>query len=178
MSSYTRIKPEETALLVIDVQRALFTRPNPIHKASQLIQTIKDLVERAHLYGVKVIYVQHANQSILQEGTEGWQIHPELVPVDKDTVIQKTQGNTFLGTQLQSVLEAYRIENLLIAGLVSHQCVKATSLGGIEKGYQVYLVEEGHSNFRKDAENVINQVQEELVEEGVVLVSSGEIDFS
>jgi nicotinamidase-related amidase len=178
MISYTRLKPEKTALLVIDVQRALFTRPNPIHEASQLIQTIKDLVERSQLYGVKVIYIQHANQSILQEGTEGWQIHPDLVPTDKDTVIQKTQGNTFLGTRLQSVLEAYRIENLVITGLVTHQCVKATCLGGIEKGYQVYLVEKGHSNFRKDAENVIDKVQEELVEEGVILVSSGEIDFS
>lgn len=178
MSSYTRLNPERTALLVIDVQRALFTRPNPIFEASQLIQTIKDLVERSHLYGVKVIYVQHANQSFLQEGTEGWRIHPDLNPIDKDTVIQKTQGNTFLGTQLQSVLEAYKIENLLITGLVTHQCVKATSLGGIEKGYQVYLVEKGHSNFRKDAENVIKQVEEELEEAGVTLISSGELDFN
>jgi nicotinamidase-related amidase len=178
MTSYTRLKPGTTALLVIDVQRALFTRPNPIFEASHLIQTIKDLVERSHLYGVKVIYVQHVNQSILQEGTEGWQIHPDLVPTDKDTVIQKTQGNTFQDTQLQSILEANRIGNILITGLVSHQCVKATSLGGIEKGYKVYLVERGHSNFRKDAENVIKQVQEDLVEAGVTLVSPGEIDFS
>lgn len=178
MISYTRLNPENTALLVIDVQRALFTRPNPIFEASQLIQTIKDLVERAHLYSVKVIYVQHANQSILQEGTEGWQIHPDLVPIDKDAVIQKTQGNTFIGTQLQSILESYRIENLLVTGLVTHQCVKATSLGGVEKGYNVYLIEKGHSSFRKDAENVIKQVQEELVEAGVNLVSSGDIDFN
>jgi nicotinamidase-related amidase len=178
MPSYTRLNPEATALLVIDVQRALFTRPTPIFEASKLIQNIKDLVERAHLYGVKVIYVQHANQSILKEGTEGWQIHPGLVPADKDTVIQKTQGNTFLGTQLQSVLEAYRVENLLITGLVSHQCVKATSLGGIEKGYKVYLIERGHSNYRKDAESVIKQVQEELEDAGVIIVSTGELDFS
>jgi nicotinamidase-related amidase len=178
MISFSLLRPEKTALLVIDVQRALFTKPTPIFEPSKLIQTINDLVERAHLYGVKVIYVQHANQSILQEGTEGWQFHPDLSRRKTDLVIQKTQGNTFLETRLQSELEAYGIENLLITGLVSHQCVKATSLGGLEKGYKVFLVEKGHSNYRKDAENVINQVQEVLVEAGVRLVSSEEIAFS
>lgn len=178
MIRYMLLKPEKTALLVIDVQRALFTRTTPVFEPSKLIQTINDLIERAHLYGVKVIYIQHANQSILQEGTEGWQFHPNLSRRKTDLVIQKTQGNSFLETRLQSELEAYRIENLLITGLVSHQCVKATSLGGLEKGYKVFLVERGHSNFRKDAENVIDRVQGELVDAGVKLVTSEEIDFS
>jgi nicotinamidase-related amidase len=178
MVVYKQLNPKKTALLVIDVQRALFTRPNPIFEASQLIQTIKALVERSHLYGVKVIYVQHANQSILQEGTEGWQIHPNLVPTKRDKIIHKTKGNTFLDTPLQSELEIDGIENLLITGLVSHQCVKATSLGGIELGYNVYLVENGHSNFRKDAENVIKEVEENLSQAGVKLVNSEELDFS
>jgi nicotinamidase-related amidase len=178
MIHFTHINPEQSALLVIDVQRALFTRPNPIYESGRLIQTIKNLIDRAKLYGVKVIYIQHANQSILQEGTEGWQFHPEVAPGPSDTVVQKTEGNAFLNTALQSELEARDIQNLLITGLVSHQCIKATSLGSLEKGYTVYLVKGGHSNYRKDAEAVIDQVQNELEEAGVELVVPEELDFN
>ena len=132
MASFTHLIPEKTALLVIDVQRALFTRPTPVHDASRLIQTINSLVERANLFGVKVIYIQHANKSILVEGTEGWQFHPSLKPNPTNVTIQKNKGNAFLDTPLQSTLETWGVQNILVTGLVSHQCVRATSLGGLE----------------------------------------------
>jgi len=177
MVSFTHLIPEKTALLVIDVQRALFTRPNPVHDASKLIQTINNLVERAGLFGVKVIYIQHANDTILPEGSVGWQFHPDLKPNPTNVTIQKIKGNAFLDTKLQSTLEVWGTQNLLITGLVSHQCVKATSLGGIELGYKVFLIKGGHSNFRKDAVDVIDQVQNELEEAGVSPVFPEELDF-
>jgi len=177
MVKYTQVSPSKTALLVIDVQRALFTRQNPIYEASKLIQTINTLVDQAHLYGVKVIYIQHANKSVLLEGTEGWQFHPKLKPNPTNVTIQKAQGNAFVGTQLQSTFEAWGIQNIIITGLVSHQCIKATSLGGIELGYKVFLVKGGHSNDRKDAADVIEQVQNELEKAGVIPVFPEELNF-
>ena len=177
MVKYTQVSPSKTALLVIDVQRALFTRQNPIYGASKLIQTINNLVEQAHLYGVKVIYIQHANKSILKEGTEGWQFHPKLKSNPTNVTIQKVQGNAFVGTQLQSTFEAWGIQNILITGLVSHQCIKTTSLGGIELGYKVFLVKGGHSNDLKDAADMIEQVQNELEKAGVMPVFPEELNF-
>ncbi len=178
MVKFTHLNPTKTALLVIDIQRALFTRPNPVYKASRLIQTINNLVDRAHLYGVKAIYIQHANKSILLEGTEGWQFHPKLKPNPTNVTIQKVQGNAFRDTQLHSTFEAWGIQNILITGLVSHQCIKATSLGGLELGYKVFLVKGGHSNYRIDAADVIDQIQNELDEAGVVPVFPEELNFS
>ena len=178
MPQSTQFPPGKTAMLVIDVQRALFTRPNPIYKANQLIEAINLIVDRSHLFGVKVIYVQHANQSFLKEGTEGWQFHPGLTRGEGDSQIQKKQGNAFLDTQLQSELEVRGIQNLLITGLVTPGCIKATCLGGLERGYRVFLVEDGHSNYNQEAAAVIEKCQKELELAGVEIVSVDGIVFA
>ncbi|NOQ38689.1 MAG: isochorismatase family protein [Anaerolineales bacterium] len=177
MPQSTQFHPGKTALLVIDVQRALFTRPNPIYKAKQLIETINILVDRSHLFGVKVIYVQHANQSFLKEGTEGWQFHPGLSRGEVDSLIQKKQGNAFLDTPLQSELEVQGIQNLLITGLVTQGCIRATCLGGLELGYRVSLVEDVHSNYNQEATAVIEKWQKELELAGVEIISTDRIEF-
>ncbi len=177
MPQSTQFHPGKTALLVIDVQRALFTRPNPIYKANQLIETINILVDRSHLFGVKVIYVQHANQSFLKEGTEGWQFHPGISPGEVDSLIQKKQGNAFTDTLLQSELEVRGIQNLLITGLVTQGCIRATCLGGLELGYRVFLVEDGHSNYNQEAAAVIEKWQKELELAGVEIISTDRIEF-
>jgi len=178
MSQVIRINPEQTALLVIDVQRALFTRPTEIPVAYKLIDTINSLVARARLFCATVIYIQHANQTFLKEGSEGWQIHPGLKPTDTDLFIRKKQGNAFLETNLQSDLEARGIKNLLITGLVTEGCVRATSLGGLKLGYQVFLVHGAHSTYARNADQVIEVKEQELQGAGVVLVSPTEIDFT
>ena len=177
MSKSIQISSSETSLLVIDVQQALFTQPNPIYNASKLILTINSLVNRSHLRGIPVVYVQHSNQSMLKEGTPGWQIHPDINPLETDLLIHKTQGNAFIDTPLQNELESQDVKNLLITGLVTHQCIRSTCLGGLELGYRVFLVEGGHSNFRKDAAKVIEKLQLELEEAGVLLVSPNGIAF-
>ena len=177
MPQSTQFHPERTALLVIDVQRALFTRPNPVYKAKQLIETINLMVDRSHLFGVKVIYIQHANQSFLKEGTEGWKLHPGLSPGKADSLVQKKQGNAFLDTSLRSVLEARGIQNLLITGLVTQGCIGATCLGGLELGYRVFLVEDGHSNYNQEAAAVIKKWQKKLELSGVEIMPANRIEF-
>jgi nicotinamidase-related amidase len=178
MDKLVLLYPAETVLLVIDVQRALFTRPNPVHQASKLIETINALVSRAQLYGVLVIYIQHTNDSILKKGTDGWKLHPRLSPTNQDLLIITTRGNALLDTRLQSELEARRIRNLIITGLVTEGGIKATSLGGLKLDYRVFLVKGGHSNYNKDAVDVIEKREKELLEAGVFLVSPDKIDFS
>lgn len=178
MDKVARINPKKTALLVIDVQRALFTRPNPIYQDYKLIQTINALADRAHLYGATVVYIKHANKTILQQGTDGWQLHPDLKPQSRDLSILKGNGNSFEGTTLRGDMEARGIENVLITGLVSNQCVRSTSLGALKLGYSVFLVQGGHSNFDKNPEALIEKTEQELEAAGVHLVTPGQIDFN
>ena len=178
MAKYTSLSAKKTALLIIDVQRALFTRHDPVFNDWRVIETINALVTRAHLFGVRVVYIQHENDSILKMDSDGWQLHPDMKPKATDLRIHKNQGNAFLGTTLQSDLEARGIKHLLITGLVTQGCVRATSLAGMELEYDVFLVQGAHSNYNKDAESVIEKQEAKLQEAGVHLVTPEQLDFN
>lgn len=177
MPEFTLLPAGKTALLVIDVQRALFTRPTPVYEDSRMLEIINGLVDLAHLYHFPVIYIQHANQSILKEGTDGFQLHPALKPTREDLRVLKRHGNAFLDTTLQSILESRGLEFLIVTGMVTQGCIRATSLGGVELGYQMFLVKGGHSNYNQDAPTIIKAHQEELEQAGVKLISVDELAF-
>lgn len=178
MATYTSLSAKKTALLIIDLQRALFTRHDPVYRDWQLVETINALVTRAHLFGIRVVYIQHENKSILVKGSDGWQFHPNIKPKTNDLMIQKKHGNAFLDTTLHSDLEARGIKHLLITGLVTQGCVSATSLGGLELDYDVFLVQGAHSNYSQDAENVIEKNEAKLLAAGVHLVTPEQLDFN
>jgi nicotinamidase-related amidase len=178
MAKFTSLSSKKTALLVIDVQRALFTRHDPVFNDWKVIETINALVTRAQLFGVRVVYIQHENDSFLKKGSDGWQFHPEIKPKHSDLIVHKNQGNAFLGTPLQSDLEARGIRHLLITGLVTQGCVRVTSLAGLKLEYDVFLVQGAHSNYSKDPESVIEKQEAELQEAGVHLVTPEQIDFN
>ena len=172
-----RLNPENTALLVIDVQMALFSRPTPIHKADDLIRNINSLVEMFQLSNALVIYIQHSNNKMLIKDSDGWQFHPDLNYKEDDPIIYKIHGNAFKETNLKQVLESRGIEDIVITGLVTQGCVKATSIGGKELGYRVILVDDGHSNYNKEAPKIIEKWNLKLGKEQVELFSADEIGF-
>ena len=179
MERFINVRAQESDLLVIDVQRALFTRPNPIYEPYKLIETINALISRAQLYGVQVVYIQHANDSFLKKNTSGWNLHPDLSPpTNRDLLIQKQHGNAFVDTSLQNDLKSRDIKNLIITGLVTQGCVRATSLGGLELDYRVILVKGGHSNYNIDAPQVIETRENELENAGAIILPPGNIEFS
>ncbi|MEJ2412461.1 MAG: cysteine hydrolase [Anaerolineales bacterium] len=177
MTQFTVVESSKTVLLVIDVQRSLFTRPHPVFQDSKMLDLINSLVERAHLYGIPVAYVQHANDSILKEGTNGWKLHPALKPGPDDYSVHKTEGNAFQEPSLRSIIEARNIKNVLITGLVSQADIRTTSLAGVKQGFQVFLIKGGHSNYNQEAPAVIEKVERELESAGVHLVEPGELAF-
>jgi len=168
---------DNVALLIIDVQRGLFERPNPIYRANDLLEHINTLAERAHHAGVPVIYIQHANKTTLAKGSEAWQLHPGLQPAAQDVVIHKRHGNAFQETDLEDELKLRDIRSVVVTGLVTHGCVKATCMGAKDLGYEVILVKDGHSNFNKQAAKLIDEWNRKLGDGVAELRLAEEIDF-
>lgn len=151
------LDPAITALVVIDVQNGLFTRSTPIYKEQELLENINSLRQKFINKDGEVFFIQHSNQKLLVKDSENWQFHPQLQVGEQDRVIHKTHGNAFEGTELKCELEALGIENLVITGLVTNGCVKATSIGGHDLGYRIVLVEDGHSTYLKTAARLIRE---------------------
>lgn len=167
-----------TVLLIIDVQQALFRKATPVYQAETLLENILLLRDRARQAGAPVIYVQHANQGVLKPGTDGWQIHPAVAPGPQDLLVYKNQASAFKGTQLKKMLEGADIDTLVVTGLVSHGCVQATCLHARQLGFRVILVQDGHSNFHRDAARIIAGCHQTLTAAGVELAEADAVFFA
>jgi nicotinamidase-related amidase len=164
------------ALLVIDVQNGLFRKSTPIYQAERLLENINTLIRRAGRAGAPVFYVQHVDKRLV-EGTDDWELHPDIERLETGVAMHKRHGNAFQDTNLEEELEARGIKRLVITGLVTHGCVKATCIGAKSQGYQVVLVKDGHSSFSKKADGLIAEWNKKLSEGTVELRATEEIAF-
>ena len=172
-----KLDPTSTALLVIDVQQGIFSRPTPVHNERELLSNINALIQRTSQSGALVYFFQHSNRKTLIQGSEDWKFHPKLKISAQDFIIPKTHGNAFKETNLEGELESHGIRNIVVTGLVTNGCVRATSIAGYNLGYRVILVEDGHSSFIKGAAKLIRDWNRKLSADYVDLLATSEIKF-
>jgi maleamate amidohydrolase len=67
----------------------------------------------------------------------------EIAPRPSDIIIHKTKPSGFFGTPLQSVLNDYGVDTLLVTGGSTSGCVRATVIDAFSFNYFVAVVEEG-----------------------------------
>ncbi len=167
----------KSALLVIDIQKGLFNKSTPIYQADEFLRNVKFLIKKAHAEGIPVIYIQHSNPSGLVYGSHDWQLHPDIHPINDETLIHKLHGDAFEDTSLHQILQSKNINRLIITGLVTHGCVKSTTIGALDLGYKVILVKDGHSNYSKDAVKLIAKWNQELAKFGAEVQTTKNIIF-
>lgn len=80
---------------------------------------------------------------ILPRGTAGWEIVPQLAPLDGEPVIEHAGDNAFLGTDLTFLIEQRKIANLVFAGLRTEGAVHATMRCANDLGLESLLLEDG-----------------------------------
>ncbi|WP_029520879.1 nicotinamidase [Persephonella sp. IF05-L8] len=115
------------------------------------------------------------------QDTEGAKFHPELqIPLDNKFIISKGTSRDFdaysgfQGTILDQLLKERGIKRLFVGGVATDYCVKNTVLGGLNLGYQVFVLEDaikGVEANKGDIEKAIKQ----MLEKGAVFISYGEV---
>ena len=132
------------SLLIIDVQWGLFNRKTPIYESNQLLKNINLLISKARSCSVPIFVIQHSSPRLI-EGSDNWQLHPELKVKQNDIFIKKSYSNSFRDTSLKLELDKRRISHLVITGIWTHNCVQATCYGAKDLDYSVELIEDAHS---------------------------------
>jgi nicotinamidase-related amidase len=94
-------------------------------------------------------------------GSHYWEIIPELVPEDHDGRIEKIHGSSFQETDLSDILQEHDISHLYITGAQSENCVNATTVDALERGYRVSLISDAHTT---DDGLVIAEINRKFVE--------------
>jgi nicotinamidase-related amidase len=130
-----------TAVLVVDVQNGVVAEA---HQRDAVVANVGVLVEGARRAGVPVVWVQHDDEG-LPRGSEDWRIVPELEPAPGEPLVEKSYGDSFEDTALESVLAGLGVGSLLVAGAQTDACIRSTLHGALARGYDATLVSDAHT---------------------------------
>jgi nicotinamidase-related amidase len=160
------LEPGRTALVLIDPQND-FLHPEGWYAESgvdishmrRVIEPIKSLVAEARRSDVPVIWTRHGFRDpadggwivslrpFLQEGglredTWGYEVLAELDPREHDRFVAKNRLSAFFQTNLDLLLRAADVLTVIFAGVLTNQCVAATTKDAMFRDYKPIVVEE------------------------------------
>lgn len=130
-----------TALLVVDVQNGVVAGA---HERDAVVANISSLVERARRERVPVVWVQHSDEQ-LSQGSDDWQLVPELSRDEAEPLVEKNYGDSFEDTSLESVLAGLGVGRLVVVGAQTDACIRSTLHGAFVRGYDATLVGDAHT---------------------------------
>src|SRR5437867_9899492 len=136
-----------TALLVVDVQNGVV---EGAHERDAVVANVGSLVEKARRERVPVVWVQHSDER-LARGSDGWRIVPELTPGDAEPLVEKTYGDSFEDTTLETVLSGLGVGRLVVVGAQTDACIRSTLHGAFVRGYDAILVRDAHTTEDQSA---------------------------
>ena len=158
--------PRRTALVVIDAQNDFLhpegwyaSRGIDIEHMRRCIEPIKQLVAACRDQRVPIIWTRHGFRDAhdggwlvsmrpflrdggLRTGTWGYELLGGLDAREDDRYVEKNRLSAFYQTNMELQLRALQSETLLIAGVLTNQCVAATSKDAMFRDFKPIVVEE------------------------------------
>lgn len=148
------------ALIVIDMAKAYFESDAPLYLgepvASSVLQSVARLVQAARADHVPVIFTTVRYQRggadggvffrkvgalrCFEAGNRLGEFVEPIVPTASDIVVTKQYASSFFATSLASTLTALGVDTLLISGVSTSGCVRATTLDACQHGFVPIVV--------------------------------------
>lgn len=124
------------ALIVIDLQNDYYPGGAfPLHNAEETLSSVLNAIMRARQTGMPVVHVQHvADRSqglapFFNAGTRGVEIRADVLDATPDApIVVKHFADSFEQTTLHETLQSLQVNELLLCGMMTQNCVTHTAL--------------------------------------------------
>lgn len=133
------------ALILIDIQNIYFTEGKyQLFCPEEAAKKAAMVLHYCREHELPVIHIKHLfDQAGYQESVNYLrEFHQYVAPVEDEVVIEKQYPSSFLNTNLKETLEALQVQELIIAGMMSHMCIDTTVRAAMNYGYRVTVIED------------------------------------
>ena len=144
-------------LIMVDLMRAYFDPASPMCLPSRgCLESAARVLTVARECGVPVVHTRVAYQ---EDGRDGGmfvrkipalqhlfgggalsEFMPEVGPIDDELVVVKQYASAFFGTSVVSTLNAAGVDTVVIVGVSTSGCVRATAVDAIQLGFVPLVV--------------------------------------
>ncbi|WP_204113752.1 cysteine hydrolase family protein [Shimia biformata] len=143
------------ALVLIDIQEGMDSpkwgarnNPDAEENAARLLAAFRNA-------GLPVIHVRHESlrpESPLHPSNGGTTIKAVVAPEGDEPVLTKHTNSAFIGTDLEDRLRAAKVENVVIAGLSTPQCISTSVRMSANLGFDTWLAHDACAAFETHAD--------------------------
>lgn len=155
------IDPAHAALLIIDVQNYCLRveADGSDHFRRSLKDTVLPNIRRlqsgCRRAGIEVLYSVIENMTRdgrdrsldykisgidVAPGSSDAQVLDAVAPAEDEMIFRKTSSNVFVSTNIDYVLRNLGVRSLIVAGIMTDQCVESAVRGACDLGYLVTLI--------------------------------------
>lgn len=163
---------EFPALLIVDFAVAYLEKSSPLYAGVEdTLASCERVLEVARAVGVPVIFTRVEFQpggadggvfyrkvsalKCFDRGNPLAELAPSLEVRPEDVVVTKQYPSAFFGTSLASTLTSMGIDTVVVTGLSTSGCVRATALDACQHGYVTVVVRQAVGD-RSDAVHEAN----------------------
>lgn len=146
------------ALVLVDLSEGFTNPDSPLGVAAEdTLEACQHLLHGFRQYGfpvffTTVLYDDPGQARVfrqrlpalecLRSGSRWVEIDERVEPLDSEPVIVKRFASAFFGTDLSNRLEAGGVDSLVIGGLTTSGCVRATVVDGLQHDFRVVVARE------------------------------------
>jgi maleamate amidohydrolase len=150
---------QHPALLIVDFVKAYLDKDSPLYAGVEdALASNERLLAAARAAGIPVLFTNVVYApggkdggvfyrkvpalKLFERGSPLGAFPDTLQPQDGELVISKQYASSFFGTHLAATLTAQGVDTLLITGLSTSGCVRATALDACQHGFLPFVVRE------------------------------------
>ncbi|MDQ3828343.1 MAG: bifunctional nicotinamidase/pyrazinamidase [Candidatus Tectomicrobia bacterium] len=187
------VDPRRDALIIVDVQNDFCPGGAlAVQRGDEVIPTVNRLLKQRWL-SVATMDWHPAEHCSFEphggpwpphcvQGTTGAELHPELdaeniqLTVTKASHHDKDAYSGFDGTELASILREKGIARVVVCGIATDYCVKATAHDALKEGFEVVVLEDAVRGVEVNPGDS-QRALEELRKAGAQVIVSSQLHF-
>ena len=164
MTQALLLNPRTTALVMIDLQHGIVSRPVAPYSGAQVVANAKPLADALRAKGGTVVWVRVLLNEILAmpadapirtpdaplAPAEASELVPEIGAQPGDVIVSKRQWGAFYGTDLEQQLRRRGIDTIVIGGIATNFGVESTARAAFDFGFKLVFVEDATSGLNEE----------------------------